>query len=200
MSLLAEALVTLAEAKSYLRIDGSSEDTLLETLINGSTHQLETYTGRKLKSRTYTAEDYDGTGTPELILREYPVSSVASVNMDRLRQFGAGTAVSLELLTVSGDEGRLTFTPGYVSSGLGIARFLTGTKVVRITYTAGYATVPDDLKLACLKVVAIHFAHSREGADGVVSESIGGRSIVWVDGLPKTVTDMLMHYRRLGGI
>jgi hypothetical protein len=45
--------ITLAEAKSFLRVDSTDEDTLITTLIGVATSAVENFTGRKLISQTW---------------------------------------------------------------------------------------------------------------------------------------------------
>jgi len=60
---------------------------LIERLIDRASDLIERYCGRKLKSRSYTKEVYDGTGTERLILREYPVTQVSRVAIGRADAF-----------------------------------------------------------------------------------------------------------------
>ena len=53
MSLDSNALVTLAEAKTYLGISGSDDDSLLNSLINNSSTAIESYCDRKFIAQNY---------------------------------------------------------------------------------------------------------------------------------------------------
>lgn len=190
------ALATLADVKLYLRIAVAdvSEDAFLDRLIDMSTGQIEKYTRRKLKERVGLTEFYDGTGTSHLILREFPITGLTSVNIDPLQTFGTATEIDVTQFIVRSDkEGRISISPiGSTTS----ARFPGGVKNVKVVYNAGFATIPDELALAAIKLVAVHFAKAREGADGVAAESLGGRAVTWIDGLPADIVDMLREFRR----
>ena len=192
------ALTTLADVRLYLRFKSgfTSDDALVEKLIDRATGQIERHTARKLKARALT-EFYDGTGTKVLILREKPAVSVEEVNLDPIRNFGTTTIISPELVILSVEEGTITVGPGIpVTLGIATAVFAFGTKNIRVKYTAGFDPIPDDLEFACVKVVAAHYWRSREGADGVVSEATGGRSVTWINGLPTDVIEMLKNFKR----
>jgi uncharacterized phiE125 gp8 family phage protein len=79
MALASWALLTLDEVKEWLEVEDYSSDVLLERLIEATSLAVEALCGRKLASRTYTDELYCGTGTRWLTLREFPVTSVTSI-------------------------------------------------------------------------------------------------------------------------
>jgi hypothetical protein len=75
----AKDLITLARAKqAILSITDSTYDTLLGTLITACSDAVEKYCRRDFYSRSYD-ELYSGIGDRRLILREYPIQSIASV-------------------------------------------------------------------------------------------------------------------------
>ncbi len=75
MSLDSNALVTLAEAKTYLGISGSDDDSLLNSLINNSSTAIESYCDRNFIAQNYS-EFYNGLGQRKLRLRNFPVTSI----------------------------------------------------------------------------------------------------------------------------
>ena len=187
-------LTTLAALKEYIGIDDASEDAFLDKGITRATRRIEGFTDRLLKLRAYE-ETYDGTGTPFLMLRQFPIVALTEVKIDALRQFGVSTAVDLLSVVVSKEEGKI----GLAAAGVPIswsATFPLGTRIVKVKYTAGFASIPADLELAAIKVAAMDFARAREGGDGIISESISGRSVTWKDGVPEEVAEMLLPYRR----
>jgi hypothetical protein len=187
-------LTTLAIAKEYMRVSGIVEDTFIDRLITQSTAQIEQYLRRKVKERVNLIEFYDGTGTSHLILREFPITDLLEVNIDPLQTFGTATEVDVTQFIVRSDaEGRISISP--IGSNTS-ARFPIGVKNVKVRYSAGFAAIPVNIQLACNKLVAVHFAKAREGADGIAAESLGGHAITWVDGLPADIVEMLREFRR----
>ena len=47
-----ETAITLAEAKTHLRLEGSEDDTYLNSLISASQFAVEKYTGRAITNQT----------------------------------------------------------------------------------------------------------------------------------------------------
>jgi len=88
------ALVSLADAKAFLKISAASEDTVIENMINRASAFANDYTQRLLLSRVNT-DYYDGDGTGTLILNQYPVTALSNLYDDVDRAFGAGTAINV---------------------------------------------------------------------------------------------------------
>jgi hypothetical protein len=76
MALADNALVSLADTKTYLGVTGSSDDSLLERLINSQSTRIETYCDRKFRKGTYT-ESYNGNRQLRLRLRNFPVIKIS---------------------------------------------------------------------------------------------------------------------------
>jgi len=78
----------------------------------------------------------------------------------------------------------------YISGGLS-----KGHGNIRITYYAGYLTIPDDLEMACLKMVKLGFEKNASKK----SESLGPYSVTYFDmkDIPNDVKIILDKYRRL---
>lgn len=76
------------------------------------------------------------------------------------------------------------------------AGFSEGHKNVRMTYYAGYATIPDDLEQACLKLIKL--AYDKD--EGIKSESLGPHSITYFDkeDMPKDIkSDLDVYYNQV---
>jgi hypothetical protein len=78
----------------------------------------------------------------------------------------------------------------YISGGLS-----KGHGNIRITYYAGYSTIPDDLEQACLKMVKLGYEKNASKK----SESLGPYSVTYFDtkDIPNDVKIILDKYRRL---
>lgn len=74
--------------------------------------------------------------------------------------------------------------------------FPTGRKNVYIDYTAGYATIPNDLKLAVEIIVKYLYQRRMEESFGLSSYSSGGISSSFVDKIPEQAKMILDKYRR----
>ena len=180
-------LTTRDDLKRYLGIDATdtSQDDLLDDLIGYASERIETYCRRCFASAELT-EYLDGPGTTELVLSRRPVSVLTSVRVDADRDFAAETEVDSSELVLRADAG--------VVERVG-AVFPAAARNVRVEYTAGYSTVPDDLALACVKLAAAWYAHARAGADGFSRETLGDYSAAFsARALPADVEAILTPY------
>jgi hypothetical protein len=163
MALTDDALVTWAETQDYLGLEDSDQDRA-ETLINMASGIANRYTGRKLAARDYSGVQLDGSGRKRLCLPEYPVNSVASLYVDPDRDFGADTEVTdYELYSEAGIIYR-------------VAGFERCALCVKITYNAGFATVPWDLRQAVMDIVQWSWQR-------VETESVGVKAYQNPDGI-----------------
>jgi uncharacterized phiE125 gp8 family phage protein len=193
------ALITLADAKAFLKVatGTTSEDAIIADLINECSVWINSYCNRKfIDVGTNVTEYYDGDGTPQLHLRQWPVLSVTSLYADSARAWGADTAIDVTAdVQIDNEAGILTLWNGQSSFG-------RGTGNIKVLYRAGYtynSNVPYDLQLACRKQVAWkYFQDYSQRRYGVSSETTGERTVSYSnDALLPDVKQILNRYRRI---
>lgn len=201
------ALVTLAELKAGLGIKGTDQDVALADLINAVSDALETHTGRRLKSRTYTTEyRYVQAATVlgcEWLDVESPITALTLVEIDgtALTTWMPGDAGSPEDKDVFVLEAR---DPKHGRDRLfRPAGWGAGTLVKR-TYTAGYGVagfpIPGDLKEAARSLAVDWYYLKSRQAEPVVSRSTAGETITYVNqALPRRFGALIAAYRRWSG-
>lgn len=181
MSLSEYAVVTLTEAKNYLRIDGSDDDTTLELMIEMATEKTEDYCSSYWVKRSVT-ETHIGDGKTYLYLYRTPIESIESVIVDGV-ELEDGDYV--ELLAI----GRLT------------GRIWAKDSVIVVSYTAGYAdsygeiAIPNAAKLAVLNAVAVWW-NNRTGVTGESISGIGSVTYGNEEELPNSVKAKLSSLRK----
>lgn len=168
-NLVSHAFITLNEVKEALEISGGDHDAKLNGYINRATDIIESYCRRRFLSTVHTDEIYSGDGSRYLSLRNFPVTSLASVAY-RTGDFSSPSwdAVDTELFTLDTAAGN---DSGVIYLDTGFHR---GVENYRFTYTAGYALadVPNDLKEACIEIVSYLF-NRRKSTPGIKSETLG---------------------------
>jgi|GEM_PF-1428286 len=174
-------LSTLANVKEYLRITTADDDTLIQKILTRTSTWIQKYCNRVFIAADYT-EYYDGDGTKELLVNQYPINSIASMYDDYDRVFGSDTAITVADL-VYYPEGRIVYP--YNS-------FMRGQKNIKITYNAGYATIPADLEQACIKMVASEYLVG-QGALNTVE----GATVDKPQRLKDEAMEVVNFYRRL---
>lgn len=203
------ALVTLDEAKNYLLEDPTADidrtEDLIIRLINGASVSAETYMNRKILSRSYT-EDQDGSGTDTMQLKQYPIVSISSVCADYDRLFPSSLNIALTDIVIYHEEGKIVRAPSglniYIDEETGkilkYSTFPRGKKNIRVVYSAGYATVPHDIKHVVLQEIVWHYENITKKKLGTMAVSaVGENTSVFIGDLLPTTKMILSAYRKL---
>jgi hypothetical protein len=188
-------IVSLAELKTLLGIGGTAQDARLNLLIPIAEQVVKDFCRREFELQSYT-EFYSGNGSKFLVLRQFPVTSVEHVWEDADGMYGQNpdSAFGPETELVAGHDYslRLDSNPaGFSGSGTLVrdngpwpdryltrfAGFLTTDRSaefgsIKVQYTAGYAAVPQPLKLAVCNLVAI-FRDQVNQPGPLVEEQLG---------------------------
>jgi len=190
MTLNANALITLAQAKIFVKVPTAetTHDTLLEDFINESSQLIESYCNRKFVLQEYT-EIHSGNGLTQLMTRSFPIVSVTSLYDDISRAFT--TVIDPNNYTIMQDEKGLAY---------GIERFdnifIRGQRNVKVIFQGGYSVIPSDLQLACKVTLAFYYFKQQEQEWTTNTKAKGDENITMIEGLPKSVTEILDKYKR----
>jgi hypothetical protein len=160
----ASDLTDLPTVKSWLGVTTSAADGLIASLITAVSAFIPNYLGRQVLSASYV-ETYRGNGQHQLLLRNFPVTSVASVAF-------AGQAITTLADPISLTSGFLFDDRTLTLIG---CRMPIGLPVV-VSYTAGYATAPADIAQAAVELVGEAFR--RRDRIGLSSKTLGGQEVV----------------------
>ena len=193
------ALVTTTSMCSYLGIAaGSAEEEEVDLIINAASTRAAEMTGRGVDESGYSrlvstsrTEYYDGDGSDTLLLRAYPISTVASVYVDTERSYA-----STDLLD-SGDYVYYSMDGTIKTDGSLLA---SGNKSIKVTYTGGYSTIPYDLQLAIKELVMFWYKRNTDKRVGVASMSAGDKSMSYENDVPQSVLSIFTRYRDHRGL
>jgi hypothetical protein len=157
-------LTDLATVKSWLGVTTSATDGLIATLITAVSAFIPNYLGRQVLSASYV-ETYRGNGQHELLLRNFPITAVASV------------AFAGQTITAPADPVALTSGLLFDDRTLTLIgqRFPVGLPIV-VSYAAGYSAAPADISQAAAELVGEAFR--RRDRIGLSSKSLGGQEVV----------------------
>nr|WP_321361329.1 hypothetical protein [uncultured Hyphomonas sp.] len=155
----AEAALSLAAAKDYLRIGHDGEDALVSALIPAAEARLETAGGLALVTRTLKRSwTCWPAGVRRGGLRLLPAPASALVAVEIVDAEGAAETVTTRFVL---EGGRLTLKPFVPLPGIPLGGR------VEVTFVAGYgaaADVPEDLVHALKRLVLVAYQRG-EGAD-----------------------------------
>jgi hypothetical protein len=181
-------LCTLADLKAWLPNQGNNDDVNLQGLITNGSLQVLQYINRPhiLVSTLGTLnESYDGNDSDRLLPRSFPVITVSSVTVD-------GNPIP---------QASAPWLPGFAWDGRRILLrgflFTRGVQNVQVSYTAGYLTVPLDLKQAAIESFAL--AYRQRTHIGERSNSMSGQVTLAFDmsDVPPRSMNVFNQYRRL---
>jgi hypothetical protein len=183
IKLNSNAIVSLKNVKDYDGMTASSNDIdyVLNDIINRVSTQFETYCNRKFKLDDYT-ELHSGGGTA-IFVKNPPVNAVYAIYDDPYRNFPTDT------LCLSGDY--TVVDNLYIESDI---PFSTGPNSVKVEYSGGYASIPEDIKQACILEVLRLFKHRQDFDQTSTTRSDHTVTYTDMDMLPQT-KKMLDMYR-----
>lgn len=176
-------LTTLANAKQWLGVTGTTDDALLTRLITAVSAWVVGYLNRSVVSAIYT-ETHNGNGGDRLLLPNTPITAVTSLSIDGLTilpQTGVGTS------GFTFDDSGI-YLNGYI--------FSQAKANVVVTYTAGYATVPLDIEQAAIELVEYRYtakSHPHQKSVGIAQQTT---AFITQD-VPDYIKSMLSNYRRV---
>lgn len=170
----AEPVVSLAEAKSHLRVFHDDEDAYIEALFSTATGLIDGadgWLGRAIGEQEWQfnldrfpcSDEYGHAGRIYIPLA--PLKSVDSVeftasdgtvtNLSGFRTFGVGST-----------------QPAYIVPAVGNSwpSVVREPESVRIKFTAGYATVPPGIKHAILLMIGHWYEHREDVSEGNLVE------------------------------
>lgn len=175
MSLNANAIVTLAEAKEQMKVENSDTalDDTLETYINDASSAVESYTQRKIVVQSITNELHDGDGGNILYPKYFPIQQLSTESSPtdaqklsalqyRFTPSDSWTNVSDDIDEVFIETGDNSWKP-YIE--LWDDTFYAGRRNIKISYKAGYTTVPSDIKMVVLEMIQMRWNEAKRGND-----------------------------------
>jgi hypothetical protein len=180
------AIASIEVLKRYLDKDDSGEDALLENVLQGVADRMEREMDQPIFLQQVTDEVHQGAGYPTILINYGPVTEVNS-------------------LTLNGDT--LTAADYEVRDGRSLVRVdANGSEFrwygqIRISYKAGYATVPTSLQAAAIQQAAFEYRDTKSGGDrmGKASNSPeAGDSVSYTPmGWLPAVMDAMNHFKSI---
>ena len=192
------ALTSEADVKESLGITGTSQDNLIRRKINQATDMIESYCGKTndqhFAQTTYTSEEYDGTATNQLILKNRPVISLSNFSERNT------TENSNDWTTIETTDYFVDLTAGVIDCRFGILNYWN---LYKVTYIAGFATIPSDLAEACVMLSCALVENASTGAS-VKKKTQGPKTIEYYDSVQGQslitqlgIDDMLARYMNI---
>jgi hypothetical protein len=202
------SLDTLANVKTRLGVATSADDSLLALLQDAADNFIKNWCDRDFEGGSFT--EYHPGGAPFVYLRNYPVASVTSVNVDSSYTFAATTLLPATAYVVHTDWGVIQSLNGPLfppcRSGLvnrEVSVWTRGPRVVQVVYATATGQVPGDVKEAYARLVGHWYrrvkTESAAGFLNVTHQKFGDAAVIYSSDtageLPDDVRELLAPYR-----
>lgn len=165
-------LVTASAAKVHMRVTATTDDTLIQAIVDSVEDLFCAKAGRKSRpfatSTTGRVEVHAGTGTKLLVL-DYPVTSASGISSLKIGHDASNpdetlTATDIDTLTVATSSRNIWRTDGATFGELGEPR------MIHVTYDTAGDSSNDSASLAIKRVVAQ--VYRQIGSEDAKSETL----------------------------
>ena len=145
--------VSTSQAKSFLRIDSSTEDSLIDDMIKTARIVAEQETGQSFVTQNWRISYNDS--TPDCVpLPHGPVQSITSVKS--IAEDGGVTTIAATAYHI--DAGGATLVMESAPNGFRI----------EIDYVAGYGSSAASVPIDIVQAILLHVAHLYEHRDSIM--------------------------------
>jgi len=191
---MAKQYVTVARAQQNKALSNVSS-AILTDLIGAASAMIAKYCDNDFTQQSYT-DVLDGNGLPVIQLRQVGLTALTSVT---IQENTTSTSIATGSFTSDASTGRIGFAESNTSS---FTYFPRGYQNITIVYTAGQATVPEDVQEATVQAVyALYQNNASQNNPNVTKEKMGEYSRELRDtnttmALTQTVKDLLFGHVR----
>lgn len=179
-------LITLAEYKAYIGITSTNQDTVISSLLPQVSALVKNICSRTFVDYVtdFKTEISKGSANNRIMLYETPITDVSKVEFSD--DYGATYTELVEftdfVVDIDSDIVEIISTP-YVN--------YIKTNAFRITYNAGYETIPVDLKLAVADLINYYVRND----SAIHSQKAVGSNTVQIEYI--TTTNLPAHIKRV---
>jgi hypothetical protein len=171
-------LITLQQYKDFAGIQGVTEDAKINVIVPAISQAVKTYCGTSFIDYYSTNKteyfDIKDTYTTSIMVDESPLNTVVSVE-ERQSQSESYVTLISENSDGSGKYEYIVDTTVdsiFRTDDMNDKAFPKGRKAVKVVYTSGYASTPEDLKLACFDLVKYYLKDERKERLAIAGASI----------------------------
>lgn len=206
MALNANAIITVAESKTQLKITGSTLDTTLESWINEASDWVENYINNKVVEQSISSEYHDGDDGDRLYTRYFPITQLSTetspTNAQKLASLQYRNDPDSSWVDIETNINHISVNKEDSFIGLYDEVVPYGWQNIKISYKAGYNStdIPLEIKTVCAEIVQMRYNESKQGNDQLgrgnssLNQGGGSVSVSYKDMFPKW-KDILSRYR-----
>lgn len=197
-------LITLQQYKDFIGLQGVQQDARINIIIDSVSQLVKNYCGTNIIDHFSSAKteyfDIHDNSTTKVMLGEGPINTVTSVS-ERATQ--ADSYITL-IKDNSDSSGKYEYVVDTLTDSIVRTNdstdvpFPKGRKSVKVVYTAGYSTTPEDLKLAVFDLVKYYLkdeSRERMTIAGATVENPSSSSQAGNPGFPDHIKRVLDMYK-----
>ncbi|MDP9145915.1 MAG: hypothetical protein M3N43_14700 [Actinomycetota bacterium] len=171
--------VTLADLKARLGAGiTAASDAVLTQICNETNQWIESYTGRVMgpvPSAVYLFDGSDAPNSQTLDVYRYGVRAVSLLELASQTGGSYSTMAATEYFLRPTPTSQYPATRIYLNTG---QRFSSGYDTIRVTMTAGFPVVPDDVRAVAINIATRAWHGRQSGMADVVGSTETGAPIV----------------------
>lgn len=204
MALSDNALTTVGNVKLWIALDptDTSQDALIEELINIVSESVQTFIDRDLKKQNFT-EHLNGTGNSLINVKNYPITVINEIKVNEI----VLDSTDFELTSDDAKRGQIYREFGWnMKTTIVGLNFDPGRQLrnINIDYDAGYVlptvpqteprTLPFDLEGVVKSIIANEYSQVTSGVGNLKKLTEGSLTYEWLGGLTENQTSVLNSY------
>ncbi|HOU26519.1 MAG TPA: head-tail connector protein [Paludibacteraceae bacterium] len=171
-------MISLSEAKAFMGVTSSTDDTLIGTLIDYAEGLIENYIDNKIDQVSISNEILE-------IVDRFDLQYIPSFDLAPKYKYARTLYYPIASLSITQDGTTLTSGTDYTyEANTGVITFYTNVsdyqQGLKANYTAGYSTCPNDIKLVALELTKALYQNAGATAKGygsVSNKKIGDFSV-----------------------
>lgn len=200
---LLENLTTL-KSRIGIAVDDATYDADLEARVNGLSYFIhgdgendKGIVGRYLKAKDYV-ELYQAPDGQDLLLDNYPINTVTSIE-ERYSESDDFSLMDEGTYFIHRGKWCVVKQRGWFRTGYNdyLSKMTKPIYSLKVSYNAGYSTIPYDLREAIVNIVAGEFAIDDTGGQGLKSYKINDVSITWKDKIDEKHMKVINKYKKV---
>lgn len=180
------ALATVNDITNFLGIQSPTDRDLLEDLINNVSASIESYCDRKFLSRSFT-EYHDGLNISRIYPYQYPITTISGIWEDAGWSWDSTTLITSSNYRIDNSARFVVFND---------YNPMIDEENIKIIYTAGYATIPYDIRQACIQEVVRLYKRRKSIDVSAISMADGSVNVLNDDLLPTTKRILSVYINR----
>jgi hypothetical protein len=177
VSVAAYAIPSLTEVKNYIKIPSTDTalDTILESWIDRVSYDVETYCHRKFTVQSVSGEIHDGSDSPVLYTKFFPITQLSTEtspsDAQKLAAVQYRTSPDGSWTDIETDADHIFIDDDWPFIKLNRKVFQSGDRNIKVSYKAGYSIIPGKVWQVAVEMVSMLWKESNQSGISQLGKS-----------------------------